>query len=116
MIEYRIYKNVYDEILSGKKTIEFRILNEKSDKIKPGDKIKFKVLDNDNLFILAKVIEKFVFDNIDELWSHKEILSNNVSYIILVNEEEFINAFYDIFGRENVINSKIVGIKFTIIK
>ena len=113
MTEYRIYKNVYDEILSGKKTIEFRLLNEKSDKIKLGGKIKFKVLDNDDLYILAKVIEKFVFDNIDELWSHKEILSNNV---LDYTKEEFINAFYDIFGRENVINSKIVGIKFTIIK
>ena len=112
MIEYRIYKNVYDEILSGKKNIEFRLLNEKSDKIKLGDKIKFKVLDNDDLYILAKVVERFVFDNIDELWSHKEILSNNV---LDYNKEEFINTFYDIFGRENVINSKIVGIKFTII-
>ena len=27
-------------------------------------------------------------------------------------KEEFIDAFYDIFGKENVINSKIVGLKF----
>lgn len=73
MIEYRIYKSVYNDILSGKKNIEFRLLNEKSDKIKPGDKIKFKVLDNDNLYILTNVVEKFVFNNIDELWNHKDI-------------------------------------------
>lgn len=29
MIEYRIYKSVYDDMLSGKKNIEFRLLNEK---------------------------------------------------------------------------------------
>lgn len=113
MIEYRIYKSVYDDILLGKKNIEFRLLNEKSDKIKPGDKIKFKVLDNDSLYILTNVVEKFVFNNIDELWKHKEILSNNV---LGYTKEEFINVFYSIFGKENVINSKIVGIKFSILK
>lgn len=113
MIEYRIYKSVYDDILLGKKNIEFRLLNEKSDKIKPGDKIKFKVLDNDSLYILTNVVEKFVFNNIDELWEHKEILPNNV---LGYTKEEFISAFYNIFGKENVINSKIVGIKFSIVK
>lgn len=100
-------------MLLGKKNIEFRLLNEKSDKIKPGDKIKFKVLDNDSLYILTNVVEKFVFNNIDELWRHKEILSNNM---LGYTKEEFITAFYSIFGKENVINSKIVGIKFNIIK
>lgn len=113
MIEYRIYKSVYDDMLSGKKNIEFRLLNEKSDKIKLGDKIKFKVLDNDSLYILTNVVEKFVFNNIDELWRHKEILSNNM---LGYTKEKFISAFYSIFGKENVINSKIVGIKFNIIK
>lgn len=78
MIEYRIYKSVYDDMLSGKKNIEFRLLNEKPKRIKPGDKTKFKVLDNDNLYILTNVVEKIVFNNIDELWEHKEILSNNI--------------------------------------
>ena len=39
MIEYKIYKNVYEEMLFGKKNMEFRLLNEKSQKIKIGDKI-----------------------------------------------------------------------------
>ena len=113
MIEYRIYKSVYDDMLSGKKNIEFRLLNEKSENINQGDKIKFRVLDNDNLYILASVVEKFVFNNIDELWKHKEILSNNV---LGYTKEELMSAFYDIFGKEKIINSKIVGIKFNIVK
>lgn len=112
MFEYRIYKSVYDDMLSGKKNIEFRLLNEKSEKIKPGDKIKFKVVDDDNLFVMVNVVEKFVFDNFDELWNEKEILSNN---ILGLSKEKFANLFYDIFGKENVINSKIVGIKFNLI-
>ena len=51
--------------------------------------------------------------NIDELWKHKEILSNNV---LGYTKEELMSAFYDIFGKEKVINSKIVGIKFNIVK
>lgn len=49
MIEYKIYKEVYDEILSGRKTIEFRLLNDKSDKIKIGDIINFSVLNDEML-------------------------------------------------------------------
>ena len=103
----------YNSPNSGKKNIEFRLLNEKSENINQGDKIKFRVLDNDNLYILASVVEKFVFNNIDELWKHKEILSNNV---LGYTKEELMSAFYDIFGKEKVINSKIVGIKFNIVK
>mgnify|MGYP002969708623 CR=1 FL=1 len=82
--------------------LDFNILwlNEKSENINQGDKIKFRVLDNDNLYILASVVEKFVFNNIDELWKHKEILSNNV---LGYTKEELMSAFYDIFGKEEVI-------------
>lgn len=45
---YRIYDEVYNDMLSGKKNVEFRILNEKSSGIKIGDKIKFVVIDNEN--------------------------------------------------------------------
>ena len=44
--EYRIYEEVYNDMLSGKKTIEFRLLNEKSRNIQIGDNIKFIVSDN----------------------------------------------------------------------
>lgn len=33
-----------------------------------------------------------------------------------MTKEELTSAFYNIFGKEKVINSKIVGIKFNIIK
>ena len=31
MIEYRIYQSVYDDIISGKKTIEFKLKNDNID-------------------------------------------------------------------------------------
>ena len=40
------------EMLFGKKNVEIRLLNEKSQKIKIGDKIKFQVFDSD-LFLIV---------------------------------------------------------------
>ena len=47
MYEYKIYKSVYDQIINKTKTIEIRLLNDKSNKIKKGDTIKFNVVDSD---------------------------------------------------------------------
>ena len=45
---YRIYNEVYNDIKCKKKDIEFRLLNEKSEKIKLGDLIEFNVVDEPN--------------------------------------------------------------------
>ena len=108
--EYRIYDSVYDDMVSGKKTIEFRLLNEKTESIKIGDEIKFSVLDNDSKYILVEVIDKIIYENVDLLWDSKDNINNTLNY----SKEEFIKTFYNIFGKEKVVNSKIVGIKFKI--
>lgn len=110
--EYKIYSSVYDDMVSGKKTVEFRLLNEKAESIKVGDEIKFKVLDNEEKYVLVEVINKYIYDNIDDLWNHKEVLDSTLSS----TKEEFISIFYGIYGEEKVVNSKIVGIEFKIKK
>ena len=40
---FRIYREVYEEMISGRKTIEIRLLNDKTEKIKAGDIIRFNV-------------------------------------------------------------------------
>ena len=108
--EYRIYDIVYNEIVSGKKTIEFRLLNDKTESIKNGDEVKFKVLDNEEKNILVEVINIYIYDSVEELWNHKELTNNTLNY----SKDEFINVFYSIFGKEKVENSKIVGIEFKV--
>ena len=108
--EYRIYDEVYNEIILGKKTIEFRLLNEKSESIKSKDEILFKVLDDDNKSILVEVIDKHIYSNIDELFNSKDSINN----ILGLNKEELVKLFYKIYGKEKVDNSKIVGIIFKI--
>ena len=112
MITYKIYKNVYDEMVSGKKNVEIRLLNEKSQKIKIGDKITFQVVDSD-LSLIVEVTNKYIYSNADELWEEKAIVSNNT---LNYTKEEFACALYEIFGKDKVVSSKIVGIEFKILK
>jgi len=108
MFEYRIYESVYDEIISGRKNIEIRLLNEKSSKIKIGDTIRFKVLDSDK-YIIVEVINKYIYESIDDLWKNKDVvLNSSMDY----TKDEFTKLMYKIFEKENVLNSKIVGIEF----
>ena len=108
--EYKIYNDVYNDMASGKKTIEIRLLNEKSDSIKIGDEIKFVVLDEEEKYVLVEVINKYIYNDIQHLWNDKEVLDNILNY----TKEDFINAFCNIFGKEKVLNSKIVGIGFKV--
>lgn len=110
IFNYKIYQNGYDAMISGKKTIEIRLLNEKSENIKKGDEIKFTVL-NSEKYLLVKVINKYVFEDVEELWQYKDIV---VSSTINYTKDEFKNALYEIFGKEKFLNSKLVGIEFKI--
>ena len=57
------------------------------------------------------MVDKFIYDDLEELWNHKDVLNNNLNY----NKEEFIKAFSDIFGEVKVQKSKIIGFKIEII-
>ena len=104
---YRIFEEVYNDMLLGKKTIEFRLLNEKSNNIQIGDYIKFIVQDNEEKYLITEVIDKIIYNNLDELWDSKDVLNNTLNY----TKEEFIQAFNTIFGENKVGKSKIVGFK-----
>lgn len=107
---YKIYQNVYDAMISGKKNIEVRLLNEKSEKIQKGDEIIFTVLDGDKRLIV-EVTNKYTFDSVDDLWKNKDVvLSSAINY----TKDEFINALNEIYGEEKVANSKLIGIEFII--
>ena len=65
------------------------------------------------MFIIVTVVDKFVFNNINEIWENKKIVNKNV---LNYNKEQLQESFYNIFGKNKVINSKIVGIKFSLEK
>lgn len=97
--EYKIKKDVYDLIKSGLKNIEYRLKNEKSESINKGDLIVFSVQDSDNYKITVRVLDKFIYDNLDSLWEAKELTNNNV---LNLTKDEFIEKFNMIFGEDKV--------------
>ena len=64
---YNILDDVYYWMLSKQKNIEVRILKEKSEKIQVGDFITFNNIDHEGQFIKVKVIDKNMFNNVEEL-------------------------------------------------
>lgn len=108
--EYKIVKEAYDAIKRKDKTIEFRLLNEKSLKINTGDYIKFNVIDGSE-YVDTKVVNKYIYNDVEELWNSKEVENNILGY----SKEELYQALYDIYGKEKVDKSKIVGFKIELI-
>ena len=74
---YNILIEVYYWMLSGKKTIEVRLLKEKSNNIQINDYITFKNQEVEGKYIKTKIIGKFIYDSIKEL-----IKNNNINQIM----------------------------------
>lgn len=104
---YNILNEVYYWMLSGKKTIEVRLLKEKSNNIQINDYITFNNQEVDGKYIKTKIIGKVIYDSIEEL-----IKSNNINQIMPNHsEKELIKLLNQIYG-DNLINNKLVAFTF----
>ena len=104
---YNILNEVYNWMLSRQKNVEVRILKEKSEKIQVGDFITFNNVDNENQFIKVKVIDKDIFDNVDELLNKYEVNNMMPNH----TEDELKELLNKIYGDDLKIK-KIVAFKF----
>lgn len=113
MIEYKVLKEVYEDMVSKKKDTEIRLLNEKSSNIKIGDTIRFKTLNNEDIYVDTKVIGLKIYNTVDEVWNEYQ----NKNLLSTINSlDEFKNVMYSTFTKEKVDNSKIIGIKFKLLE
>ena len=104
---YNVYDDIYHLILAGKKNIEVRLLNEKSEKILEGDFITFNNLDEKGKYIKTKVIRKTVYKDVEEL-----LLDNDIERILPgSSKEDLVKILVKIF-KEDFNNSKPVAFKF----
>ncbi len=104
---YNILNNIYYFILSGMKTIEVRLLNEKSENILINDYITFNNIDNNDRYIKVKVTNKKIYDNVNDL-----ILNNDVNKIVPnYTEDEVKKLLIEIYG-EKLDNHKIAAFEF----
>jgi len=109
-ISYRITEQVYEWIINGTKNIEIRLYNEKSSKIKINDIINFKVLNNEEKSIKAKVIGLLIYKDIESL-----LIDVNINKVADVDKITLTDMLYNIFGEEKVKTHNIIGIKFEIV-
>ena len=106
---YNLLGEIFNLIKLSQKTIELRILKEKSKNIKAGDYINFNNLDT-NEKVKVRVVKSAIYDNIDYL-----LANNDIEKILPGKLIQDIKDFLgDIYGK-NIINSKIVAIEFILI-
>ena len=109
--EYRVYEEVLNDMINGTKKVEIRLYNEKSSKIKINDIIKFKNINDESKYILVKVTSLTIYNDIDDLMNRYCNNMNAGKY----NKETFTKGMYDIFGKDEVDNHKIIGIEFALL-
>lgn len=109
--KYNVYNDIYHLILTGKKNIEVRLLNEKSEKILVGDYITFNNLGKEGEQIRVRVLNKNIYDNVSLL-----VEDNDIEKILPhCSAKELELLLIKIFG-DVVKTSKLVAFQFEVVK
>ncbi len=111
--EMRLNPTYYDYIVKGTKRIEIRLYDEKRQKIKVGDTIKFSKLDNEDVFFLAKVMDLYIYDDIDDLLKNFDI---SILLDSSFSKNDLKDIFNSIYSKEEQNKYKVIGIKIKPIK
>lgn len=102
----KLNKNPFERIKKGTKTVEFRLFDEKRQKIKVGDKIEFSKLPDLQEKLLVDVVELYREDTFEDLFRK-----------LYTNEEEITRktkAMYEIYSQEKEQQYGILGIRIKI--
>lgn len=106
---YKILDQVYNWMITKQKNIEIRPFNEKADIIKIGDYITFYNKDNETEFVKTKVIDKKIYNSIEEILNEYDINSIMPNHTI----EDIKETLIKIYG-ENIDIKKYVVFTFDI--
>ena len=108
--QLRLATEPYDAIVSGKKTIESRLYDEKRQKIQIGDQIIFTNREDPSQTATVKVIGLLRYATFHDLFSHNDphkFGGDSVEWL-----ENQINEFYSLHDQRQ---NGIVGIEFELI-
>ena len=94
--EYRVYDEVLTAMIKKTKKIEIRLYNDKSSKIQVGNTIKFKVVDNEEKFIIVKVTNLIIYSDVNDLLDRYDFKMATEKY----NRENIIDGLNQIFGKD----------------
>ena len=99
----KLLEKPFNEIICGKKEIEFRLYDEKRKQINVGDTIEFAKLPNIDEKITVKVLDLYQYPTFKALLKH-------LNY----NDEELNNKLdliYKIYTKEEELKNGVLGIK-----
>ena len=104
----KLKESPFERIKNGTKTIEFRLFDEKRQKIKIGDKIEFSKLPDMKEIILVDVLDLYREDSFEKLFRK-----------LITDEEEIqrkVAAMHQFYSAEKEKEYGVLGIKIKIIK
>ena len=104
---YNVLNEVYEWMKTKRKTVEVRILKEKSALIQEGDYIIFHHIDDSSKTIKVKVIKKHVVDNVGNLFGLYSVDQMMPGH----TEDDLRNLLHHIYG-DLLITGKLVTFEF----
>ena len=99
----------FDAIVSGQKTIESRLYDEKRQRIQRGDQLIFTNRENPTQTVAVEVVGLLRYKTFHELFSrndHKKFGSESVEWL-----ENQIDEFY---SAQDQLKNGVIGIEFTL--
>lgn len=106
--EMKLQPEYYDYILNGTKRIEIRLYDEKRQKIKIGDTIKFLKEPELNESFEVKVVALLRYNSFEEMFKYYDIsvLSDNS-----MTKEELLSVLEQFYTKEEQEKYGVLGIK-----
>ena len=110
--ELKLQPEYYDFILNGTKRIEIRLYDEKRQKIKVGDTIKFLKEPELKESFEVKVVELLRYDSFEELFNDYDI---SVLADKSMTKEELLKVLETFYTKEKQKEYGVLGIKIELI-
>jgi len=109
----KLLEEPYTRILSGKKTIEIRLYDEKRSKINIGDTIEFSKLPDLQEKVKVEVVALLRYKTFKGLVNDfgMEFYGYPKDYPI----DEFVNSIYEIYSKEQERKYGVLGIKIRVL-
>lgn len=91
-------RDYFEKIASGKKTLEGRLNDEKRQAISVGDFVIFENKDNKNQTTKVKILDKYYFDNFDQMLLFVD--KNALGFDKNTEDNDILNAYRSIYSKD----------------
>lgn len=110
--EMKLQPKYYNYILNGTKRIEIRLFDEKRQKIKLGDTIRFFNENNLSESFLVKVVGLLRYNSFNDMFKDYDI---SVLSDKCMTKEELMNTLESFYTKEKQLQYGVLGIRFELI-